>query len=159
MSFFTCPKGVQVQGIPQGESEMKVRFILLLVLLLAITVQSCEKDVDYVSIAQSLIDSLNAGDVDAAAALWADDGYFNWTHPVKGRIRCEGKDEIRECYQTMIDGGDQVRFSKYREHEGFLCFTVESSVNGIDWGESRVVYLRFEGEEITFRAVGCPGEY
>jgi len=140
---------------------MKVRFILLSVLLLAITVQSCGKSVDYVSIATSLEDSLNAGEADAAASLWADDGYFEMNqdpgNPSSPRIICRGKDEIRECFQTIVGRGIQFRFSDFREIRSFLCFIGETSLNGVDWSSGEV-HMRFEGEKITFRGTGCPSE-
>ncbi len=162
MFFITRPTGVQVQGIPQGENEMKVRYILLVVLVLAITVASCGgEDIDYESIAVSFEEAINAGDADAAASLLAEDGHFE-THQDPGDINTplipyEGKDELRECFQILIDSGIKLRFSGYKVKGEFLCFEDESSLGATLMIGSGVSHLRFEGEKITWLAVGCPG--
>jgi hypothetical protein len=141
---------------------MKVRFLLLLILLLAIAVQSCGgggEDIDYVSIAKSFEDAINARDAEAAASLWAEDSVFSMPQDpwdvTTPQIQCMGEEELRECFQTLIDRGIMFRFSDYNMKGQFLCFKCGDSIDGVDWRSSQC-HLRFEGEKITFFASYCP---
>jgi hypothetical protein len=139
---------------------MKVRFVLLVVLLLAITVQSCGgEDIDYESIARSFEEAINAGDANAAASLFAEEGIFRRPYDFTIGLNtpvmiCQGKEEIRECFQLIIDSGIQFRFSNYSERGHILCFIFGDSLDGVDW-ETEKANLMFEGEEITFFGPGC----
>lgn len=143
---------------------MKVQNALLMMLLLAIAVASCGgEDIDYESIAESFEEAINAGDANAAALLWAEDGHLimnqdpgDFNTPV---ITCKGKDGLRECFEIIIDSGIKFRFSGYKEQGGSLCFQAEDSIvvaMGVRVGTDSA-HLDFEGEKITFFGSTCPG--
>lgn len=86
---------------------MKTRLItmLVLVVLLAIPVALYAQDTDPAAVAKALANAVNAGDVEAALALFADDAVVDTGSPASPYT---GKEEIRAWLEGMVATNFQI---------------------------------------------------
>ncbi|MFQ5594963.1 MAG: nuclear transport factor 2 family protein [Anaerolineae bacterium] len=86
---------------------MKTRLItmLVLVVLLAIPVALYAQDTDPAAVAKALANALNAGDVEAALALFADDAVVDTGSPASPYT---GKEAIRAWLEGMVATNFQI---------------------------------------------------
>ena len=92
---------------------------------------------DPVSVTQSFYDALNARDVDAAMALFADD--VRW----RGTPTLSGKESVRSYLQGVADAGFTSEVSDLRATRGRVTYSWSSFKNGVLYasGEDTMVVV------------------